>query len=228
MRIARAGAMGRIARRNLVAENTVHHCTWRSHNHGHVFATDEERTMFLGLIRAYKARHGILVLSYCVMGTHPHVICIATRGQPAFSAFWKAVNQAFARWYNRQHGRRGQVVMDRLRSPCIQDDRYLLRAMRYGDLNPVRAGLVRAAKDWKWSSHRHYAFGDADDVIDTAPAFLHLGRTGAERRDAYLHLFAEHLTDLLVRRPDLVSVAFIGDPQWVELRMSQVPRCGSA
>jgi putative transposase len=221
--------MGRIARRHLVEENTVNHCTWRSHNHGHVFATDDEKSKFLELLRRYKARFGVLVLSYCVMGTHPHVICIATKGQRAFSAFWKGVNQAYARWYNRKHARRGQVVMDRMSSPQIQDDRYLLTAMRYGDLNPVRAGLVRSAKDWRWSSHRHYAYGVPDDLVDSAPAFLHLGRTPAECRRAYLHLFAAALVfHLLVRRPDLVDFPFIGDELWIRARMARVTPPSSA
>ncbi len=34
------------------------------------------------------------------MGTHPHVVVVASLGQEEFSRFWKLVNQLFARWYN--------------------------------------------------------------------------------------------------------------------------------
>ncbi len=37
--------------------------------------------------------------------------------------------------------------------------------MRYGDLNPVRAGLVRSSARWTWSSLRHYAYGETDEFI---------------------------------------------------------------
>jgi putative transposase len=208
--------VGRIARRLLVQPNSINHCTWRSHNSEEVFATDLEKQKFLSLLAQHKTRFGIRVLSYCVMGTHPHVVCIATLGQEVFSAFWRMVNHSYARWYNRLHGRRGQVVMERLSSPRIQDDRHLLNAIRYGDLNPVRAGLVRSAKDWRWSSHRHYALGEPDDIVDDATAFLSLGRTAVERRMAYRHLFAVPLaSSYLVRRPDLVTSPFIGDDLWV-------------
>ena len=30
--------------------------------------------------------------------------------------------------------------------------------LRYLDRNPVRRRLVKQAKDWRWSSFRHYAF----------------------------------------------------------------------
>jgi putative transposase len=192
-----------------------------------VFATDEERTRFLELIRDHKARHGVRILSYCLMGTHPHVICVAERGQAAFSAFWQVVNARYARWYNARHGRRGQVVMERLTSPRIQDDRYLLTAMRYGDMNPVKAGLVRRPKDWRWSSHRHYALGATDELVDDAPAYVKLGRTAAERRRAYRHLFATALvSEFLVTRLDLVKGPFIGDAQWIGAHLDGLPRRG--
>ena len=149
------------------------------------------------------------------MGTHPHVMCKAVKGQAAFSAFWKAVNWSFARWFNRRTAGRGQVVMERLRSPRIQDGEHQLLVMRYGDLNPVRAKLVASASAWRWSSHRHYAYGEANDLITDSPEYLALGATGTQRRRAYLHLFAQPLVGKVLclwRR--LVNVSFIGDDAW--------------
>ncbi len=44
------------------------------------------------------------------MGTHPHMVVVAGKGQAEFSRFWQIVNHLFARWYNRRHkkSRRGQ------------------------------------------------------------------------------------------------------------------------
>jgi len=154
------------------------------------------------------------------MGTHPHVMCTSSKGQEAFSRFWKQVNWSFARWYNRRTGGRGQVVMERLRSPRIQDGRHQLTVMRYGDLNPVRAGLVDSPNHWKWSSYRHYAFGEPDELVTDAPEYLALGRNGRERRAAYRHLFASPLERALeCRCSDLVHGTFVGDRAWVTLRL---------
>lgn len=207
--------MARVPRRHLVAEGSTNHCTWRSHGHALVLDTDAARVAFLELLRKYKEKFGIEIHSYCLMGTHPHVMCRATKGQPAFSSFWKLVNWGFARWYNRQTKGRGQVVMERIRSPLIQSGRYQLEVMRYGDLNPVRAGLVAAPSHWRWSSFRHYAYGEADDLITDAPEYVALGRTSVERRAAYLHLLADRLSELMKpRRNDLVRGPFIGDEGW--------------
>lgn len=218
--------MSRIPRCRLVEPGSTNHCFWRAHNLSFVLDSDAARVKFLELLATYKSRFGILVHSYCIMGTHPHVVCTSTFGQPAFSAFWKVVNQRFARWYNRQNARCGQVVMQRTRSLRIKPSGgHQLTVMRYGDLNPVRAGIVRSAKDWPWSTYRHYAFGERNDLVDPAPEYLDLGRTHAQRRVAYRHLFAQPLSAALrVRRPELVEGGFIGDDAWVEASLATLPR----
>ena len=218
--LLRSIVVPRIPRAYLVEENSTNHCTWRSHGHALVLDSEAARQKFLALLRKYKDKYGIQIHSFCLMGTHPHVMCKSTKGQPAFSAFWKVVNWGFARWYNRRTGGRGQVVMERLRSPQIQSGRHQLLVMRYGDMNPVRARLARSAKDWRWSSHRHYAYGEKNDLIADAPEYLTLGATAARRRKAYLHLFAEPLVDaFLSRRPELVDAPFIGEPAWLAARL---------
>ena len=223
-RLAKDWVVPRIPRSRLVGLGTTHHCFWRSHNRSPVLASDDARQKFLGLLARYKDQYGIQIRSYCLMSTHPHVVCLSTQGQPSFSSFWKVVNQCFARWTNRRTSGRGQVVMERLRSPRIRSGgTHPLIVMRYGDMNPVRAGLVRSPKDWRWSSHRHYAYGEPNALITDAPEYLDLGRTPAQRRRAYLHLFAERLVVALTRQPDLVIGPFIGDEPWVSRRLAH---CG--
>jgi putative transposase len=207
----------RFPRSRLVAPGTTHHCFWRSHNKSPVLASDEARRKFLGLLAKYKDRYGIEIRSYCLMSTHPHLVCRSTKGQPAFSAFWKVVNQCFARWSNLRTGGRGQVVMERLGSPRIQHGgRRELEVMLYGDLNPVRAGMVRRPRDWPWSSHGHYALGLADPLVSDSPAYVALGRSPGERMAAYLRLFTRSIARRVCRhRPDLVRRPFFGSAGWM-------------
>ncbi len=209
--------MGRYPRARLVSPGSLNHCTWRAHNLSFVLDSPEARAHFLWLLANHKDSHGILIHSYCLMGSHPHVVCTSTRGQASFSAFWKVVNQHFARWYNRRTQGRGQVVMDRLRSPRVQGGNSLLRVIRYGDMNPVRAGMVRSPKDWPWSSHRHYAYGEPNPLVTDPPEYAALGTTAAERRRAYLHLFRSRaIAPFLRRRPELTLRPYVGDRSWGE------------
>ena len=213
--------MPRIARSRLVSADSTHHCFWRSHNHSTVLGSDAARRKFLALLEKYKDRYGVVIHSYCLMGTHPHVICRSTHGQAAFSAFWKVVNQCFARWYNLRTKGRGQVVMERLGSPRVQDGgTHVIAVMHYGDLNPVRAKLVRRARDWPWSSHAHFAYGRPDPLVTDPPEYVALGRTVAERCRAYLKLLLRSVAALVNEwRREFTRVPFIGDPDWIESQL---------
>jgi len=56
--------------------------------------------------------------------------------------------------FNRHHGRVGHVFQGRYKAILVQKESYLLELARYIVLNPVRAQMVRSAKDWPWSCYR--------------------------------------------------------------------------
>ena len=49
------------------------------------------------------------------------------------------------------------------------DEPYLLAAVRYVELNPVRANLVADAADWRWSSATAHLLGRDDRLVKVAP-----------------------------------------------------------
>jgi hypothetical protein len=63
--------------------------------------------------------------------------------------------------------------------------RYLLACMRYIELNPVRAGLVRHPADFRGSSYRANALGEADVLVTPHAVYCALGRDAEARRAAY-------------------------------------------
>ena len=72
------------------------------------------------------------------------------------------------------HGRYASAVQARLRrtghfwqgrfGAAVMDEAHLAAAVRYVALNPVRARLVEAARDWRWSSVRAHLAGEDDGV----------------------------------------------------------------
>lgn len=69
------------------------------------------------------------------------------------SAFVKELKERFSRWYNKHHGRRGTLWMDRFKSVLVEDGEALRTMALYIDLNPVRAGLVDDPKDYRWTGY---------------------------------------------------------------------------
>jgi hypothetical protein len=104
----------------------------------------------------------------------------------------RRLNAAYAQGFNRRHGRVGHVLQGRYQAILVDRDSHLLELCRYVVLNPLRAGLVGRARDWRWSSYRATAGAAA------APAWLQagwvLGSFGgapAAARRAYRRFVAE-------------------------------------
>ena len=66
----------------------------------------------------------------------------------------RQLNGVYTQSFNRNHGRDGHVFQGRYKAILVQKDSYLLELSRYIVLNPVRAGVVPAVEDWRWSSYR--------------------------------------------------------------------------
>ncbi len=81
--------------------------------------------------------------------------------------------------------RRGTLWEGRFKSSPIPRDAYLLACCRYVELNPVRAGLVATPRDYRWSSYRRRAGGEAQPPIDLDEGYLSVGATPQERGKQY-------------------------------------------
>jgi len=64
------------------------------------------------------------------------------------------LNGVYTQAFNRSHDRVGHVLQGRYKAILVERESHLLELARYVVLNPVRAGMVRSAKDWPWSSYR--------------------------------------------------------------------------
>lgn len=70
------------------------------------------------------------------------------------SQFMQILKQRFSLWYRSSHGDlAGTIWQSRFNSTIVEDDwRALSAVAAYIDLNPVRAGIVKDPKDYRWSS----------------------------------------------------------------------------
>ncbi len=126
----------------------------RGHGGEAIFRTDGLKSKYLALIGKASKNYGIPVYAYCLMENHFHLVVQNASGQ--LSRFMKTVHSSFASFYRCLNGGRGYVFQDRFKSTVIQGDSYLLKAILYVLNNPVRAGLVSAAVEYKWSSANEY------------------------------------------------------------------------
>lgn len=173
---------------------------------------DWAKELYYNLLLKYKDKHQIQIYSYCLMDNHPH-LSGRLENKEAFSAFFRIVNGMFARTVNKRLQRRGQLIMDRFKSPNIENDKHLLTVMTYGDLNPCRAKIVGHPKDYRWSTFKYYAYGKKDPLITPAPSYLALASIPEERQLIY-----REMVEALIKGFQTLNIShtyFIGDPDWV-------------
>jgi putative transposase len=147
--------MGRIPR--AVLPGCWHHVTQRGNYRQTVFFDDSHRKFYLDLLRLHCERYRVGIGGYCLMGNHVHVLAIPSTEDGLASALGRTHND-YARWLHLHQGLVGHLWQNRFYS-CPLDEAGRWAALRYIELNPVRAGLVRHAADWRWSSAWAHVFG---------------------------------------------------------------------
>jgi putative transposase len=131
------------------------------------------------------------------MTNHVHLLISAERTEGA-GALMKALGQRYVQYVNRTYRRSGTLWEGRFRSCLTQEETYLLACQRYIELNPVRAGMVEHPADYRWSSYRVNAQGEADSLLKAHPLYDALGVDAARRQAAYRELFRYELEPGLV------------------------------
>lgn len=126
------------------------------------------------------------------MTNHVHLL-LTPRAPDGVGLMMKFLGQAYVQYVNRSYQRSGSLWEGRFRSCLVDRENYLLQCHRYIECNPVRAGMVRHAGAYRWSSYRANALGAPDPVVTPHQAVVALGATADERRAAYRGLFEQEL-----------------------------------
>ena len=157
--------MARLAR--LVVPGLPHHVTQRGNRREPVFFGDDDYRAYLALIAGAARASATEIWAYCLMPNHVHFIMAPSTEDGLRKTFAEAHRRYTGR-INARFRWTGHLWQGRFAS-VVMDERHLFAAARYVPMNPVRAGLVRRAANWRWSSvHAHLA-GRDDGVVTVAP-----------------------------------------------------------
>lgn len=168
------------------------HLIQRGNNRQICFVADEDYRLYLDWLKEFSAKTGCRVHAYVLMTNHVHLLVSADRGE-APGELMKALGQRYVQHFNRAYSRSGTLWEGRFRSCPIQAQDYLLACLRYIELNPVRAGMVKHPADYRWSSYRTNAQGEDDALLTPHEVYLALGATDSVRQAAYRELFRSEL-----------------------------------
>ena len=156
--------MARMARRELLYDGCYAHIISRSIRKIRLMRDDADFQMLNQLLMHAKRRYGFRVHHYCLMQTHFHLVV----SMPDVEAFSRAIQFVKSQYCYHVHARyrlSGPVWRERFRALLIENEPYLYVCGRYVENNPVKAGLVREAKGWKYSSWGFYHEERIDPLI---------------------------------------------------------------
>ncbi|MGH7022139.1 MAG: transposase [Caulobacteraceae bacterium] len=157
--------MTRLAR--VVIPGVAHHVTQRGNRRERVFFGDDDYRFYLRLISRAAKASGTAVWAYCLMPNHVHFIMVP-KDVDGLRATFAQAHRRYTSMVNVREQWTGHLWQGRFSSTAM-DEAHLYAAIRYVDLNPMRAGLVARAPDWPWSSARAHLAGKDDGVVTVAP-----------------------------------------------------------
>lgn len=180
----------------------IYHVTSRGDRREDIYADEADRQAWLGVLAQVCERFNWGCHAWCQMGSHYHLVLETVEGNLAQGM--RQLNGVYTQHVNRRHRRVGHVFQGRYKAILVEKESYLLELARYVVLNPVRAGMVADAAQWRWSSY--------GAMLGTEPAAPWL------QTDWLLGQFGRQRTQAQARYRDFVR-AGVGLPSlWNALR----------
>jgi len=145
-----------------------------------VFSDSREAKAFVQTLRDVKRRDGFLVLAWCLMSNHYHLM-LQTGSVPLWRTMAR-LQGIVARAHNRRHDYHGRLWQARYKARIVDSNQYFWQVVAYVHLNPVAAGLVEDPSDYELSGHRDVIGQAGLGLVDVADLLAASGET--QRDDA--------------------------------------------
>jgi putative transposase len=141
------------------------HITQRGVDRRETFSSDADRLTYLQLVWQNLKEAEVRILGWCLMPNHVHLVAIPGR-EDSLAVLLRRAHGRYAQYYNARVGRNGHLWQNRFFA-CVLSESHLWTALAYVDLNPVRAGLVKDALEYAWSSASAHLSGiDSRRLVD--------------------------------------------------------------
>jgi len=163
--------MARIAR--VIAPGYPHHVTQRGNRCQTTFFCDKDYELYIELMEEWCEHFGVEIWAYVLMPNHVHLTAVPSSEEGLRRAIGDA-HRRYTRHINFRYGWRGHLWQGRFFS-CPMDEKHLLAAARYIELNPLRAGLVTKPWMYPWSSAAAHVNGLDNRLVRVAPLLEMIG-----------------------------------------------------
>jgi putative transposase len=185
----------------LAVAGELHLLLQRGHSRRAVFVDDADRLAYLGMLNLAARHSEVTIHAYALLDAEVHLLA-TPRQADSLSRMMQSLGRRYVAAFNRRHERSGTLWDGRFRAAVIDGAVAGSDALVYVEALAVRAGLVAAAGEWRWSSAAHHLGLRRDTLVVEHPAYWSLGNTPFERESAHAHRLTEGLEPEQVARFD--------------------------
>lgn len=147
-------------------EGGFYHITSRGNQREKIFWGVKDRERLKAIIARTKERYGYLLHAYVFMSNHYHLLIETAYAN--LHQVMQNINTSYTVFVNKKYHRYGHLFQGRYKAFIVDKEKYLLALSRYIHLNPVRAGVVKRAEQYRWSSYQEYLYGlKGETLTDT-------------------------------------------------------------
>jgi len=136
----------------LIFPDVALHVLQRGNNRQDCFLQDNDRLVYLSILRDLARLRQCAIHAYCLMTNHAHML-ITPPSAMACSLLMRDLLRCYAAYFNRRYSRTGSLWERPFKSCLVDSPEYVLGCYRYIELNPVRAGMVPTPAAHPWSSY---------------------------------------------------------------------------
>jgi putative transposase len=172
----------------LVLAGVALHVVQRGHNRDACFWHDTDRLVYLSLLHQMSKEKHCALHAYVLMTNHVHLL-LTPSDPDSCGNMMRNLGQQYVQYINRRYQRTGTLWEGRYRSCLVDSSAYVIGCHRYIERNPVRAGMVAAASDYRWSSHGGNSGTVKNPLLTPHCEYLALSHEEGPRRQAYRQLF---------------------------------------
>lgn len=150
----------------IVIPGQPHHVTQRGGRGQDVFFIEDDRQVYLDILRHYAGKFGVEVLAYCLMTNHVHHLLVPP-DETAIAQVMQPLNTLYAHHINTRMDWQGHLWQERFYSAPV-DNSYFWIALRYIERNPVEAKMVDHACNFRWSSAPAHCKLSEDPILSVS------------------------------------------------------------
>jgi putative transposase len=178
----------------IMAAGFPQHVLQRGNNREDCFFAEADYAAYLHWLERAARTYRVAIHAYVLMANHVHLL-VTPDLEGGVSRMMQYLGRHYVQYINKTYGRSGTLWERRFHASVVETEAYLLTLHRYIELNPARAGIVKAPEQYKWSSAKDHLAPMENPLIVDHDVYMRLGATPSARARAYGALIEEPLEE---------------------------------